>query len=130
MTITWQKVDDISKKKYHLIAIDNDGVLTSACGINMFAKPSLALDNLWKALENDQICAACKGAWHICCTSIQDAKTSIDNEHQERILRAALRFEQANRPRVSLVTMIERQLKRIIKVRNAGGGMRSMAERR
>ena len=61
-------------------------------------------------------CAGCEGVYHICFTSVEDAKTHIQSASLKDLM-AAQQFEVKHSYRVSLLNMIARRISKLKKAK-------------
>ena len=84
----WQKV----KGKYHLLLtftpdIQDGRFLLGACGNQVQV---LRQNQVSYVSYGGHMCVICNGVWHINCTSVDDARHSISEQTNLKVLRRAL----------------------------------------
>lgn len=107
----WQR----SRGKYHLLlnfsADVGDGrFLQSACGDQIQVNKKNQMAYIWSYTERS--CPICIGVWHICFTSVADAKPTIAKETNMKVLRRALELAKQS----TLRKAIEVRIKKLEKV--------------
>ncbi len=106
----WQR----SRGKYHLLlnfsADVYDGrFLQSACGDQIQVNKKNQQAFIW---SYEKTCKVCTGVWHICFTSVADAKPTIAKETNMKVLRRALELAKQS----TLRKAIEVRIKKLEKV--------------
>lgn len=105
----WQR----SRGKFHLLlnfSVDvADGrFLQSACGDQIQVR---RMNQETFVFNSEKQCAICAGVWHICFTSVADAKTSVQGETNVKMLKRALELAS----QATLRKMIEARIKKLQK---------------
>jgi hypothetical protein len=102
----WQKV----KGKYHLLwnfspDVQDGRFLQTACHDMVQARKK---NQVSYVSYGGHMCETCKGIWHINCTSVDDARHSIRDQANLKVLRRALELADRKTLRQALQSRISR----------------------
>ena len=107
----WQKIDKNPTTKYHLVIGRRGAILDCACGRSMLNKPELQTDSPGSIYM--QMCQECRKVWSLVCTSISDARTSLQYIHDVRLVKAAVIFAKQEQASKTLTKMLEFRVRKM-----------------
>lgn len=104
----WQK----DKGKYHLLLNFSDGVMEGGF-LQTACEDMLQVRRRNQAMfhQLDSVCEVCNGVWHICYTSVDDAKQTLKNTSNLTVLRRATDIAK----QATLIKAIEVRIRKVEK---------------
>jgi hypothetical protein len=108
MAMIWQRSDQTTHSRYHLLAGQNGNHVKTACGMEVYTRRGQQTEEVWAIY--DRMCPTCKQIWQIVFTSVDEARSTLKSVTDLPVLEGALRLARQKNGAATLIKMLERRV--------------------